>query len=219
MRLLLTAIFAIYLCSAGFSQKFILENYNPRENEVIKSTQITYYGVDFSKLRLTEAKQVSKDLLLKKYFSAWLGFLEKKYRPEYYVKKLLQKENFSYSPSDVQNRISLVPEKWVELGDYSFNIDTVKSVVASYHLQKKDGIGFVIIVENFNDRNNNLTEYCTFFDIASKEVLWSAKVAGHPSGIGMTKYWGNGVFDAFKKYLYNLYFLELKKDRKEKQVD
>jgi len=215
MRVLFTAIFSIFFCSAGFSQKFILENYNPREKEVIKSTQVTYYGVDFSKLRLTEVEQVGKDLQLRKYFSAWLGYIENQYPPDPYVKKLLKKEKFKYSPSDVQSRISLIPEKWVELGDYSFNIDTVKSVVASYRLTEKEGIGFVIIVENFNDRNNNLTEYCTFFDIASKEVLWATKVVGVPFGIGMTKHWGYGVFDAFKKYLYNLYFIEIKADKKD----
>ena len=26
---------------------------------------------------------------------------------------------------------------------------------------------------------------------------------------------GNGVFDAFKKYLYNLYFLEVQKEKKQ----
>jgi hypothetical protein len=203
MKKYLFFLFFIYTFFSGFTQsKFILSDNGNRIKEVAVSNSVVFYGMDFSLMRLTDAKKIDLEEKsdLDRFFPGWISLFEKlDYVKE--VKRYLRKSDFSYSPASVQSRYKFVPKDWVILDDYSINYDTLISVVKDYKLKEKEGLGFVIIIENFNKRQERGTMYMTFFDIAKKEVLWSTQVWGEPGGFGMTKYWLSTVFYGFGKYI------------------
>jgi len=76
--------------------------------------------------------------------------------------------------------------------------------------EKKDGVGLVFVIENFNKSAQVADVYVTFFDIASKKILLCEKMSGAARGVGMRNYWagaikaiikelGAGTFSSWKK--------------------
>ena len=184
-----------------FSQsKYILSEHGTGIKTVAKSRSVVYYGMDFSLMRLTDSKKIDQSEDLERFFGGWISLFEKLDYVKH-IKKYLHKKNFTYSPGAVQGRYRLVPKEWVILDDYSFSYDTLQTVVKDYKLKEKDGLGFVINIENFNKRYEKGTMYMTFFDIATKEILWSVEVWGEPSGIGMSKYWVVSVLHSYSKFI------------------
>lgn len=165
-------------------------------------------------MRLTDAKKIELSEDLERFFPGWISIFEKL---DYvnHVKKYLKKKNFIYSPASVQSRYKLLPKEWVILDDYFFNYDTLEFVIKDYKLKENSGVGFVINIENFNKRYERGTMYMTFFDIASKEIMWSVRVWGDPGGIGMSKYWIVSVLNSYSKFI-NHYNKVMKKARKAK---
>lgn len=66
-------------------------------------------------------------------------------------------------------------------------------------MREKEGLGMVINLENFNKEREYALIYVTFFDIATREILFAAEVSGQAGGAGMTKHWASGVENAFRE--------------------
>lgn len=209
----ITAILYLLIVATAMGQsKYILSEHGEGIKTVAETKSVVFYGMDFSLMRLTDAKKVELDSDLERFFGGWISTFEKL---EYvdHVKKYLHKKEFVYSPGSVQSRYKLVPEEWCILDDYSFSFDTLQSAIKTYNLKEKEGVGFVINIENFNKRYEKGTMFMTFFDIKTKDVLWSVETWGEPGGMGMSKYWMVSVLHAYSKYI-NYYNKEIKKAKK-----
>ncbi|MBL4586763.1 MAG: hypothetical protein JKX84_06885, partial [Flavobacteriales bacterium] len=77
---------------------------------------------------------------------------------------------------------------------YSIPEEAIPTSVKRYNLAEyKDGIGVVVVVESFDKIKELGTGHITFFDIASKKVLYSHKVVGERRGFGFRNYWAGAV--------------------------
>ena len=65
--------------------------------------------------------------------------------------------------------------------------EEVKSLPAG---QQKKGLAVVFIVQSFNKTTDLATVHVVFFDIASREVLWSKKETAKSGGGSTSKSWG-----------------------------
>jgi hypothetical protein len=163
----------ILFISFSYSQKSpIIESYSPLKEEVVNAKSVVYYGLDFSRIILTDPNKFGEDQDLRKFFPAWINDFHKEIIPGIHIKRWLRKgDNFDTELTDVQERFKLVPSSWISLDKNSFGIDTLQKIINSYKLKRNEGIGFVIVLENFNKIEEYLTAYFTFFDIHTKEVL------------------------------------------------
>lgn len=66
-------------------------------------------------------------------------------------------------------------------------------------MREKQGIGMVVNVANFNKEREYSLIYVTFFDIATREILFAVEASGKAGGAGMTKHWAEGVSNAFRE--------------------
>ena len=180
---------------------------------MVNTNTIIYYGIDFSNARLTNPKKVVTANKLRKYFPAWIADFDQDYELEHRVKKYMKKDDFIYSASDVQKRYESVIEDWVLFEDYSMGIEKVESSIKSYSLQEKSGVGFVINIENFNKRADRGTMFISFFDIKTRDILWSVEMFGKPGGFGMTTYWTSSIKQTMDKF-FDLYRKRSKEVRK-----
>lgn len=196
--------------------KYVLAEFGESYDKVIDANSITYFGIDFSEMRLTNPKKISSARALRKFFPAWIADFDRDYELEHRVKKYMKKDQLLYRPENVQRRFELVVEEWIVFGDHSFDIETVKSIVKSYSLEEQSGIGMVVNVENFNKPQERGVMYITFFDIKTRELLWAVEMYGPSGGWGMTSYWSTSIQNAFDKFfdLYRRRSKELKKVRK-----
>ena len=61
--------------------------------------------------------------------------------------------------------------------------------------QKKDGLAVVFIVQSFNKTAEAATVHVTFFDVATRKVLWTKKMMGKPSGGSAKGAWAGAIKD------------------------
>ncbi len=161
-----------------------------------------YYGIDLSHVRVTDAPKIPKSAKYSQvYPAAWVGFVEKELPPYGYVQPALKKGTFYYVPDEVQHATQVVSPHFIIGTNYSFPADTVAKAVKSYKLGRTSGIGLVIIPENFNKNTESATSWVTFFDIKTREVLWTVKVSGACSHMGYTAHWGSGVVEGFRNFI------------------
>ncbi len=189
----------------SFSQKGDAGTKN-QSAKVKKCDTLYYYGVDLSHVRVTDGSKTDRSLNYSTvYPPAWIGYVEKELPPYKYVQPKLKNRVFYYVAEDVQKNTLKVVPSFIISEDYSFPADTVNKAVKSYSLSRHTGIGLVIIAENFNKNHESSSSWVTFFDIKTREVLWTVKVSGKCSHMGYTAHWGSGIVSGFKKFVSSVY--------------
>ncbi len=203
---ILLMLFSLLAMSSCSEEMILYKSETPDRERVFEADSIIYYGVDFSKVRLSNPEKAMQDEELTKFFGAWISWLDDEIPPKKYIARWLKKkERLVYERGIIQERFSLVPNDWVIIEDYSFPIDTVKRTLKTYDLKRKDGVGFVVNAENLNKRGEYVSAYYTFFDIKTREVLWSTKAKGNASSYGMTEHWARGILDGMKEFVDQVY--------------
>jgi len=150
-------------------------------------------GIDLSKVRLTDmTKMLDSKSIKEKYAPAWINAAHKEVKIKD-IRKYHKKDEVTYRYGIIEKRYTLLSDDFVIAEDYSFPIDTVKNMIKNYKLDEKEGIGYVVIAENFNKPKERLYTHHMFFDIKSRELLWAVKVDGRPAGIAFSAYWGEGI--------------------------
>lgn len=205
MKKILLGFLLLSLCSNAQKYKRGIE-YKLNIEKLEASNEIVWYGWDFSKLRITDPKQYAKSEEVKnKHIPAIIGLLNEQFSLKWMARKL-KKEKFSSSLNEIQKSFSQVNENnLVSFEKFELNLDSIKAITKAYNLTKKEGVGFVVIMENFNKQKRYVTSYPTFFDLATGEVLYTTRMKGKPgSKYGYAKYWEEGILETiyyfFKKY-------------------
>lgn len=180
--------------------------------EAIRSAKsITYYGLDFSLLKFIKPQNASEDKELRKYLGAWLAFYQKEIPPKNYLFRWLKFDKYYFNPSSVQIRIDSVPQEWVGITAPEITIEDVTNAIKTYNLGKDSGIGFVIHPVEFNNLEEEAKCFFTFFDIATKKVLWISETKGYVSGWGVTQWYGYAMIDCTKHYVDYIYRKNIRK--------
>ena len=170
------------------------------------ATDVVWYGVDFSKCRITDGSKMSEAKVMKeKYVPGWISLMNQSYDLEYIKRKL--GKNVTEDLNKIQKLYTTIDEKeLVTFANYSFPLDSVKAFVNSYPLPEKSGVGFVLIIENLNKPERYITGYFTFFDLQSREILYTTKMKGLPgSKYGFSQWWKEGMVELFEYYFRDYY--------------
>ena len=185
------------------------------KKDIADAKEIIFFGYDFSHFKLADPKRLSfsnyKDPVgvkeepasnIKVYVSAWIGYLLNRMDENYFARKLKTSKvvfDFDYTFQIVKR---LNDSNLVSLTRSTIPKDSIQSIVNTYQLKQKEGIGFTIIVECFDKSKERSTAYFTFFDIATKKVLMSDYFGtNHADGIGLTNHWGYGFHYTVNSYI------------------
>jgi len=165
----------------------------PKVLEVLDAKSITYYGLDFSHFKLYNMKKVGTEESVIKYIPAWIEHFESK-KGEHSLNELFKfevKTNF-----DLLYRYKEIEDNWISFSINTLNNDSIQSIVNSYPSSDLNEIGLVIIIECFDKETENAIVNYTFFNIQTKEILWSIKLRGDAGRAGMTDHWGKGLVNS-----------------------
>jgi hypothetical protein len=170
----------------------------------IKTTPVTYLGVDFSKCKLIgEGFENPKGM-----FNDINALIEKE-KAKYDINGAIRKPNPRYMYSIVDKRNNDVAENSLtenpnDLVAYS----QLQNIIDEYDLTSSavtDGLGLVIIADNLNKTRPQGSFYYVVFDVASKKILISDRFTGRPGGNGLRNYWAKSIHETImalrdKKY-------------------
>jgi hypothetical protein len=85
--------------------------------------------------------------------------------------------------------------------NYKINRSDINNIVSNYNTDLK-GFGLVIIVESLNKPKRVATMHATFFNIQSKEIVFTKELKGKPSGFWFSSYWQGGLVRGFRSFNY-----------------
>ncbi|MEI8007254.1 MAG: hypothetical protein WCI48_13690 [Bacteroidota bacterium] len=201
------AVFAaLMLISAAFTYAQVKQGKAKNVKEFIAGCDsVWYYGIDVSHVRVTDGKKIPKcSSYAPVYPQAWISYIEQELPPLTVVKPGLKVKGFTYVPADVQKPTARVVPDFIIGTEYSFPLDTIARAVKGYELSQKTGTGLVIIAENFNKPREASIIWIVFFDLRTRELLWTVKESGPCAHMGYTAHWGSGVVKGFNYFLQSL---------------
>ena len=171
------------------------------EKEVYDTREIVFYGYDYTHFRLADVKRLDEDL--KKHVFYWIGFCQDRIT-EKKLRSVLDKEKvtFNFDPTLAVNK-KLNSDDLGAITKVTISKDSIQSYINEYELSEKEGVGFVVILECFDNAGKRTSGYFTFFDIATKQVLKSDYVSSREGILSYNRVsdWGSAVVIAFEKYL------------------
>lgn len=174
-----------------------------KEGDVFTKDEIVWIGLDFSKAKLVGQfdqgagvmPATGSDIKVK-YIPAW-NMLILNEQKKYNIGKAFRKIKVFNDIGIVEKSNSAIDvDNLITYNDYKFDNSntTIQEIISGYSRgEKADGIGLVFIIESFNKPAERASLYVTFFDIATKKVLFTEKMIGKPGGFGLRNYWAGSI--------------------------
>jgi hypothetical protein len=81
----------------------------------------------------------------------------------------------------------------------TFTAKDIESFVKEYKPENKDGIGIVFIAETLNKAETEAWFHFVAINLSNNAVLFSERMKGNPSGIGLRNYWAGSIYDVMKE--------------------
>ena len=181
--------------------------------KVFTTTDIVWYGMDFTKAKfvggfdqIQGAGAVTGTDMRNRWVPGWNTLMLNE--PQNFdLRKTFRKDNIYNDINSVTDLNSkLDADKCMTYNEGKIEKSEIEGMVKKYTGDKKEGVGLVFIIENFNKGTQTANVYVTFFDIATKKVLLCEKIDGKAVGIGMRNYWAGAIKSVLKqveKELYN----------------
>jgi len=174
--------------------------YGDRGNEVFYRTDVIFYGFDLTYCKLSNQSKLGDGIMIvPQYYESWNEILSQDMLPFSKISSWMAKPTLLLGNSVFPNYRQMDMQNFVVAGNYCITFEDLKKIVSSYVLREKQGIGMVVNVANFNKEREYSLIYVTFFDIATREILFAVEASGKAGGAGMTKHWAEGVNNAFRE--------------------
>jgi hypothetical protein len=169
-----SSLFFLFISNIFIGQNLI-------DSSVVFNThKITFYGYDFSKFHLTDAKRGGQDI--KMHIYKLIGELIEDIPEEKHKKWFkIDTVKYDFEPTALLNQKidgyeAIVPTF------VSLKRDSLQNFINKYPIPKTSGIGYTIIVECFDDIKESISVYGILFDITTRKILLINYAALHDIG-------------------------------------
>lgn len=174
-------------------------------SDVFSGDDIVWYGLDFSNAKFVGlfdqavgAGAASAYDLKTKHIPSWNTLILSE-PSKYDIGKTFRKTNVYNDVRPVEKVNNKIDEdKMMTYNEFSFDNpeDVVKKSIRKYSGgDKSQGLGVVFIIESFHKDRQEAALYVTFFDIATKNLIFTERLIGKAKGIGLRNYWGGAIFN------------------------
>lgn len=173
--------------------------YGKRGNEIYYSNNIVFYGFDFTYVKLTNSGKVGDDVeIIQKYFVPMNEDLTRDVLPLNTLKKWMNQPGIIQGQTVFTNYNYRDFHGFVTAQNYCIDFNDLEKIVQSYVLSERRGTGMVINLVNFNKEREYSLVYVTFFDIATREILFATEASGEAGGSGWGNHWVTGIENAVR---------------------
>jgi len=146
------------------------------QEDVFASKSFTFYGYDFTKLRVADATRAGQNLM--PFFPALTKLLLDRFNQkefEIIFKKGKSNVPFNTIPTTTENE-KINNGKIVTTAHQKISADSLAQMIKKYQLTEKEGIGSVIIYECFDREAQTISAFMIFFDIATRNIIYSKHI-------------------------------------------
>ena len=194
-------------------EKFKVENKNPSvlweyqfmPEFIFAGSSIQYYGLDMAKLVYLDASKVG-DESMKEYLPKWYQRFDRGMK-ETMVKRGLQNAHIVMNTERMQFRHELIDADWIKSEWNGMSITEVKERIGKLveSLNEKNGTGFVIMLDYFNNSTNKAGATFVFFELGTGALLWVSKVEGDAKEREMVDRWGLAMIRMYQQFRLAVY--------------
>lgn len=166
-------------------------NMSEPEADVFTSSELVWCGFDFSKVKCIGSEGFTNPTEIKdRFFESWNNLVLAE-SDKYDVKKFYGKESQINDLSVVADRNELPEVDELVINEpYALAAGELTNIIKDYDLAEvNEGLGLVYVVESLNKTKQIAVVNVVFFDIATKDVLWTKKYEAKPGGFGFRNYW------------------------------
>jgi len=183
--------------------------------DLFSKDEIIWFGLDFSKSKMIGQFDQGAGIapatgseVKTKWIPAWNGVILNE--PEKYDLKKTFRKTSVYKDLSVVNKSNakIDVDNIMTYNDYKLkNAETdIQEIISGYgNGDKTEGIGVVFIVEYFDKVAQTASVYVTFFDIATKKVLFREHMYAKGGGFGLRNYWCKTIFEILKQIDESVY--------------
>lgn len=166
------------------------------EQQVAQATEITWLGLDCTKLRMIGEAVTGEDLV-NRYFTAWNTVVVNE-NTKYDFSKAFKKPVVHKNIAAISEmNASVNPASVIAYENNTISEDELVKHVASYDL-KGSGIGLVFVLESFNKLEERGSMWVTFIDMQSGRILMAKHMEARPGGFGIRNYWVRPVYEVLQ---------------------
>jgi hypothetical protein len=182
-----------------FLLSLLIFKYSASQNpcDAFNSTEVTFYGLDFTFTRLIGPGFENPMNIKDKYFVSWNELFIKE-SSKYDLKKFFLKSSVLYNFGIVTERNDKVDySKLVTLNSsdtVDVTLDTIQHELNGYKTNTDKGVGLVFFIQTFNKYTESAGVSVVFFDIATKNILAVKRMSGKPAGAGLRNYWAGALY-------------------------
>lgn len=165
-----------------------------------ESCDVVWFGLDFTQAKMIGSEGFNDPVAIKEdYFRKWNHLMINEGEKYDWQKALVVTDlKYDYEVVDKVNETVKVKSLVINKS-HSVYDDDIASAIKRYEINDfKDAIGVVVVVESFNKIKEHGTGYIVFFDLDSREVLYSHKLIGEAGGFGFRNYWAGAIHNWLK---------------------
>jgi hypothetical protein len=166
---------------------------NISKNDILKAKEIVVYGLDFSNTIIIHESEKHVAIVENDYYPA---FNDRFFVKEFNDLKTVIKANL-IGNADFTRMLNLNHEKKYTIYDQT----VISKIINEYNTPEKEGIGLIFIIKSFDKPNKCVELFPAFFDISTKQVIWTSEYKGTGGGYGLDTYWSEKLFDAIDHFI------------------
>ncbi|MBP6732873.1 MAG: hypothetical protein KA149_12480 [Chitinophagales bacterium] len=156
---------------------------------------MTWFGADFTLAKVIGLED-SPHKIRDEYFKAWNDVTIEMDMAKMFEKKAVYKDNMAITKQNLARETETLNKP----AEKELTEETVAARVKEMPTgTKKDGLGLVFIVQSVDKTAAQEVVFVTFFDIATRKVLWVKKMTGKLSGKDPKGLGGTGIKDIFSQ--------------------
>jgi hypothetical protein len=161
--------------------------------EINTLDSVTWFGLDFSNANFVGAFPGRQDVA-ETYPGSWNSLVLSKSWLYHYRDK-----SFIYDFSVIKNRNKGInPDNLFSIMVQGLSKEKIQKIIDEYNPEVKTGKGLVFIVEGFDKNIEMATIWFTYFDIQSRKIIYTSRIAGKAGGVTMVNHWGNAILNIIK---------------------
>jgi hypothetical protein len=171
-------------------------------SQIAGASQWTWFGIDYTHCYFLMPMDFPSVSDLEAKFEAWNNLVLTE-RDKYIDKTIGKSRKIKYDIDMIKERNAEIDAKsrLTEDGFKTSHLssDMIQDIVDNYDIDEgMKGIGLVLIAESYSKPNVKGAYYVTFFDMESRQVLYTERMLGKPSGFGLRNYWAGSYRDVLK---------------------
>lgn len=167
-----------------------------------RKAKVTWVGLDFSQAKfIGDRERLGSTSDVQKLIEAWNDLMIKE-KSKFDVAGAIDKPKVeeALEVTKEHNANLDVTEMFSnDVKDYfRFKPDDIIAIVNDYDFKGLSGLGVMFNVESFSKLNEEGSIWVTFINLGTKEVFFSERMTGKPSGFGMRNYWAGAIYNIIK---------------------